>query len=250
MAGESPEDPFFIGWSKEVPHAVRRFAAFSAAAIILGGALLGFAVGASVQDPGNGDYHFPEVTMKGVIEASPQPLLRLPRTEDGKAPHAILLSSEGTNGAEEAVVGFTGKPVEVTGLLIKRGDIDMLEIADDGIKALPGAAILAPPVPLGRWRITGEICDGKCYTGAMRPGGGISHKACAGICFVGGVPAIFVSTGPIEGRSFMLIVDEKSGKFVPPLRDLVALRIALEGTLERVDDLLIFRADPATAKVL
>lgn len=25
----------------------------------------------------------------------------------------------------------------------------------------------AAPVDLGKWRLTGEICDGKCYAGAM-----------------------------------------------------------------------------------
>jgi hypothetical protein len=240
---------FFIGWSNQVPQPIRRFVMIAAVAFIVGAAAAGFAIGAAVSDPGNGDYQFPEVTLTGVIDAKPQPILRLSPDAERKTPHAILLSSEGTNGAEDAVIGFEGKRVEIRGLLIKRGEIDMLEIAE--IKAAEGAAApLAAPVPLGRWRITGEICDGKCYTGAMRPGGSIAHKACAGICFIGGVPAIFVSTGPIDGSTFMLMVDDKSGKFVPAFRDLTALRIAIEGELERVDDLLIFRANPATAKVL
>jgi hypothetical protein len=251
MPARDPNTPFFVGWSTTLAGPTLRFMSFVAAAIVIGAAMLGFAIGAAAPDPGNGDYRFPEVTLTGVIEAKPMPILRLPAEGGRKAPHAIMLSTEGTNGAEDAVAGWDGKRVEVYGLLIKRGDIDMLEIADGGIKETDAAAgPLAAPVPLGRWRITGEICDGKCYTGAMRPGAGIAHKACAGICFVGGVPAVFVSTGAIEGTSFMLMVDEKSGKFVAAFRDLAALRIAIEGEIERVDDLLIFRADPATAKVL
>jgi hypothetical protein len=243
--------PFFVGWSPQSAIPSLRFLSIVAVAILFGAAALGFAIGATAPDPGNGDYRFPEVTLTGVVEARPMPILRLPAEGERKAPHAIMLSTEGTNGAEDAVAGLDGKRVEVYGLLIKRGDIDMLEIADGGIKEVDGAiAPLAAPVPLGRWRITGEICDGKCYTGAMRPGSGIAHKACAGICFVGGVPAIFVSTGAVDGTSFMLMVDEKSGKFVDAFRDLAALRIAIEGELERIDDLLVFRADVATAKVL
>jgi hypothetical protein len=246
-----PDTPFFVGWSTRSARQSLRFIAVAAAAILFGAAALGFAIGAAAPDPGNGDYRFPEVTLTGVIDAKPVPILRLPAEGERKTPHAIMLSTEGTNGAEDAVAGLDGKRVEVYGLLIKRGDIDMLEIADDGIKPIGAAPIpLAAPVPLGRWRITGEICDGKCYTGAMRPGNGIAHKACAGICFVGGVPAVFVSTGAVEGSSFMLMVDEKSGRFVDAFRDLAALRIAIEGELERIDDLLVFRADPATAKVL
>ena len=246
-----PETPFFVGWSTRSVRPSLRFISIVAAAILVGAAALGFAIGAAAPDPGNGDYRFPEVTLTGVIEAKPVPILRLPAEGGRKTPHAIMLSTEGTNGAEDAVAGLDGQRVEVYGLLIKRGDIDMLEIADGGIKAIDATATsLAAPVPLGRWRITGEICDGKCYTGAMRPGNGIAHKACAGICFVGGVPAVFVSTGAIEGKSFMLMVDQKSGRFIDAFRDLAALRIAIEGELERIDDLLVFRADPATAKVL
>jgi len=252
MNRRDPNPAFFIGWSNAPARSTLRFMAIVAAAILLGAAVLGFAIGATAPDPGNGDYRFPEVTLTGTIQAKPMPILRLPAEGERKAPHAVLLSTEGTNGAEQAVAGWDGKRVEVYGLLIKRGDIDMLEIADGGIKEAAAADVapLAASVPLGRWRMTGEICDGKCYAGAMRPGNGLAHKACAGICFVGGVPAIFVSTGAVEGSSFMLMVDEKSGRFVDAFRDLAALRIAIDGTLERVDDLLIFRADPATAKVL
>lgn len=251
MQARDSNTPFFVGWSTKSAGPSWRFMSIVAAAILGGAAVLGFAIGAAAPDPGNGDYRFPEVTLTGVIEAKPMPILRLPAQGERKAPHAIMLSAEGTNGAENAVAGLDGKRVEVYGLLIKRGDIDMLEIADGGIKEIDAvAAPLAASVPLGRWRITGEICDGKCYTGAMRPGSGIAHKACAGICFTGGVPAVFVSAGAVEGNSFMLMVDEKSGRFVDAFRNLVALRIAIEGELERIDDLLVFRADPATAKVL
>lgn len=251
MQTPQTQTPFFVGWSNQVSGATLRFMSVVAVAIMLGAAAAGFSIGAAAPDPGNGDYQFPEVTLTGVIEAASLPILRLPAEGERKTPHAVMLSAEGTNGAQELVTEFAGKRVEIRGLLIKRGDIDMLEIADGGVKEVPAAAApLAAPVPLGRWRITGEICDGKCYTGAMRPGSGITHKACAGICFVGGVPAVFVSTGPVEGNSFLLMIDAKSGKFVEAFRDLAALRIAIEGEVERFDDLLVFRADPATAKIL
>jgi len=250
MPASHRDTPFFIGWDTRPAASTLRFLSLTAAAILLGAALLGFAIGAAAPDPGNGDYRFPEVTLTGVIETKPVPILRLPAEGERKAPHAIMLSTEGTNGAEGAVAGLDSKRVEIYGLLIKRGDIDMLEIAEGGLKSLDApAGPLSAPVPLGRWRVTGEICDGKCYTGAMRPGNGLAHKACAGICFVGGVPAVFVSTGPVEGTSFMVLVDAGGGRFLDAFRNLVALRIALEGEVERIDDLLVFRGDPATARV-
>ena len=244
--------PFFIGWSSKPPRAIAAFTAMCAAAIVLTAAVIGFMIGASAADPGGGDYTFPELTLTGVIAEAPYPILRIPADATHPA-HAVMLSTPGTNGAEGTVSGLAGKRVAVHGLLIKRGDLDMFEIADGGLstpQSLPPPAAPAPAVPLGRWRITGEICDGKCYTGAMRPGSGLAHKACAGICFTGGVPAVFVSTRPVAGQSFMLMVDAKTGKFIPAFHDLAALRIAIDGELERIDDLLVFRVDPATAKIL
>jgi len=250
MAERDPGQGFFIGWSNRLPPGEGRFIALTAATILLGAALAGFAIGAAAPDPGNGSYTFPEVTLKGVVVEKPYPILRL--DGDARRPaHAIMLSAEGTNGAQGEVAGFDGKHVTAYGLLIKRGDLDMLEIAHGGVTALDDAPeARSAPVPLGRWRVTGEICDGKCYTGAMRPGNLLAHKACANICFFGGVPAVFVSTAPVAGTPYMLIVDAKSGEFARAFRNLTALRIAIEGELERIDDLIVFRAEPATAKVL
>jgi hypothetical protein len=112
-----------------------------------------------------------------------------------------------------------------------------------------GQSALPQPIPLGRWRITGEICDGKCYAGSMRPGAGIAHRACANFCLIGGVPPVFVSTAPVEGTSFMLLADAAGGPLPDKLYNLVALRVQLEGDLERRGDLLVFKVDLSRAIV-
>jgi hypothetical protein len=141
-----------------------------------------------------------------------------------------------------------GKMVEATGVMMKRGSLDMLQ-ANTPLHGVDGAAVVPKPVPLGRWRITGEICDGKCYAGSMRPGAGIAHRACANFCLIGGVPPVFVSTAPVEGTSFMLLANQQGGPLPDKLYDLVALRVVLEGDLERRGDLLVFKVDLSRAKV-
>jgi hypothetical protein len=117
------------------------------------------------------------------------------------------------------------------------------------LQGVGGQGRVAPATPLGRWRITGEICDGKCYSGSMRPGNGLAHKACANFCILGGVPPVFVSTAPVEGSSFMLLADAAGGPLPGRLYDLVALRLQLEGELERRGDLLVFKVNLARAVV-
>jgi hypothetical protein len=47
----------------------------------------------------------------------------------------------------------------------------------------------------------GEVVDAKCYLGAMKPGDGKSHKACATLCVTNGIPAM-----PVTADSAYVIV--------------------------------------------
>jgi len=103
--------------------------------------------------------------------------------------------------------------------------------------------------PLGRWRLVGEICDGKCSGGIMRPGDGIAHLACADLCLIGGVLPVFVSTGEIEGNRFLWLANENGGPLPDEFYQYVALRIGVEGEVERRDDILVFKIDLSTVVV-
>ncbi|MGI9432480.1 MAG: hypothetical protein ACR2PQ_09715, partial [Myxococcota bacterium] len=125
-----------------------------------------------------------------------------------------------------------------------------LRPAEGDLTPAQAAFTPAPPVPLGRWRLVGEICDGKCLGGAMRPGTGLSHKACANLCVTGGVPPVFVSTGAVAGSKFFLLGDAEGGPLPDRFRDFSALLIQFEGEVERRDDLLVFKVDLDSAEVL
>jgi hypothetical protein len=81
----------------------------------------------------------------------------------------------------------------------------------------------------------------------MRPGAGIAHRACAGLCLSGGLPPVLVTTGAVVGTSFLLLAGPDGGPLPAPLARLAGLRIRLEGSIERRADLLVLRADPAGA---
>ena len=84
----------------------------------------------------------------------------------------------------------------------------------------------------------------------MRPGTGLAHKACANLCISGGVPAVFVSTSPVDGHRFFLLADQDGKPLGDRLYDLVALLIEVEGRVEKLDDIAVFKMDVSTVKVL
>jgi hypothetical protein len=239
---------FFIGWS---PASIRPIAAFLAALVItallgLGG--LALALGSRVDDPGGGDITGDRV-LTGILVEFPYPVLVLDPDATYPAGHAVLLSGGGKRGVQGEAAKLAGQRVRVSGTGVRRGSIDMLLVWE--MKAAPGATSGAPPapVPMGEWRLTGEICDGKCVTGVMRPGNGLAHKACANVCIMGGVPPVLVTTSPVAGTSFLLMGDPLGKALPETFRDHVGLPRRMEGAVERIADLLIFRTDMTRAAV-
>jgi hypothetical protein len=234
-------DEFFVGWVGRVPPRHKRFLTMLVAGALCGFVLLAVALARGTDGPGPGGYDWDAgaQTVRGVLTALPYPLLRLANG------HTLLLAAPGkANVAVDAAL--EGRVVEAKGFMLKRGSLDMLEVGDT-LTAVDAPAAAAPPVPLGRWRITGEICDGKCYSGAMRPGAGLAHRACANLCLIGGVPPVFVSTAAVQGSDFLLLADASGGPLPDAVRDLVALRVRLDGALERRGDLLVFKVNLGTA---
>ncbi len=242
-------DPFFVGYFKKVPPEIRSFA------LIAGAGLVGLLVIVAVLlplgtiDPGSGRYadDLRGGSLTGVVDPLPYPILRVP-AKDGTPARAVLLGGQTKVGAQERVA--VGTPViEVGGVFVRRGDIEMLLISGNGAKASAAPLPLFQPAPsedLGRWRLTGEICDGKCYGGAMKPGRGLAHKACANLCITEGLPPVLVMELPVEGSTVVLLAAEDGGPMPDALLHLTAVPIQLEGRLERRDDLLIFRVDQSS----
>ena len=77
----------------------------------------------------------------------------------------------------------------------------------------------------------------------MRPGTGIAHRPCANLCLIGGLPAVLIATGTIEGSAFFCSATAPAAPLPERVHDLVALPVTLEGTVERRGDLLILRTD-------
>ncbi|MEM7547386.1 MAG: hypothetical protein AAF367_17795 [Pseudomonadota bacterium] len=252
----SERDEFFVAFFP-MPSRLRVFLLSVSAVLIAAFAILAYAAGASQDNPGGGNFRFDfgRQTVTGVLELDPYPLLYVTEgSEQIAAGHTLMMSGAGKTGLMSRGAGLGKQMVTVSGVLLNRGDIDMLQArgGTDGLAAAPDATPVSVPAPvsLGRWQLAGEMCDGKCLAGAMRPGRGLAHKACANLCVIGGVPPVFVSTKPVEGSEFFLMAGPDGGPLTMEMLTHMAAFVTLEGELERRGDLIVLKVDPETVRPL
>jgi len=261
---------FFVGWRRPVGPVLRRFLLVTALGLPAGMALLGAGLGAAAVDHAGAEFGrvpgamapsplpIGETALEGVVTLAPYPVLHLPAGAGAPHGRSVLLADEGKLGAV-LDPALEGRRVAVQGYALARGEIDMIVLAETP-RLLDGAAAGVPaggpaggpaglPVErLGRWRISGEICDGKCAGGGMRPGTGLGHRACATLCLDGALPALFVATAPVAGSAFLLLGAADGTRMPPALRARIGERVTLEGHLERRGAMLVFLAEAETVR--
>ena len=248
-----PKKPFFVGYLP-APGPLRAFLISTILSLFAFFAIVSWTIASTQADPGPGRFLGGAQTLIGVLETEPYPIVHVTegsnRVATGKT---ILLSGGGKTGVQDRVRDYDGQVVRISGQALERGSLQMLQLRGGmrGLAAMEDTEENAiSRQDLGRWRLEGEICDGKCLAGAMRPGTGLAHRACANFCLVGGVPPVFVSSQPVEGSEFLLIGDQSGGPLTEEILDHTALFVRVEGRIERRGDLLVFLIDPATLEVL
>ena len=246
--------PFFVGYLG-VPKALKGFLLKVSLLIFAGFAAGAVLAGASQDDPGQAGFRFDygRQTLTGVLEAKPYPLLYVTQgNERVKAGHTMMLSGQGKTPIMANLASLEGNEVEISGVILKRGELDMLQVAGGkrGIKDLSIKGAIPPSEPIGRWKIQGEICDGKCLAGAMNPGRGLAHKACANLCLLADIPPVFVSSQPVEGQEFLLVAGPDGGPFPEEMYKYVGQFLELETDIERRGDLLVLKIDPAKIRAI
>ncbi|MEO0390665.1 MAG: hypothetical protein AAF218_06960 [Pseudomonadota bacterium] len=242
------ERPFFVGYLP-APGPLRRFLVGAALVLIAGLVSAGYLMGAAQDDPGNAALRFDygRQTVQGVVEPGAYPIFHVTQGSDQMpAGSAFVMSAGGKSGVAARANPLAGGLAQASGVLLERGALTMMQVRGgrNGLRALEGDAPQLPAqTSLGTWRLTGEICDGKCLGGAMRPGRGLAHKACANLCLLGAVPPIFVSTQPVAGEQFMLITGPDGGALPPAAYDAVGEYVSVTGRLTMHGAMPVFAID-------
>jgi hypothetical protein len=250
-------EPFFVGYL-----AIPRPLVFFLAIVI--GVLFGIAALISImfvsqqQDWGDGAFQWSEgrQTRTGIVIAQPYPVLYLPPSAEHPAGQSIPLSGGGKTGVQDLAARMEGRPVDVSGIILRRGDFELIQVSGN-----KGMVEAADPGALDGWNgpgveshgevsLKGELVDSKCWHGAMRPGEGKTHKLCANLCLIGGVPLTFAVRTPDGGIRSLLIAGPDGREITGPLLDHVAQFVELTGMLESRGDLLVLKVDPTAVRRL
>jgi hypothetical protein len=227
------EEPFFVGWSPELAKPTRRFLLTAGAGLAVGAGAVGLGLGAAAPHPGPGLWdQGKKVAVTGTIY--PGPYLHLLTEDLGDGLRMVLLVGAGKDRVTvRPALTFTG--AAVTGTLIERGEHAMMAV--DGVypDPAPGRVLPGPEKDLGDAVMTGEILDAKCWFGAMRPGHGKTHKACAALCATGGLPLAFCETGRCsDGKAALLLLNERGQAFGREILPLVADPVMVRGRIVEV----------------
>ncbi len=246
--------PFFVGYL-DIPKALKAFLLKVALLVFAGFTVGAVLAGASQDDPGQAGFRFDygRQTLVGILETKPYPLLYITQGNDRvKAGHTMMLSGQGKTPIMANLASFEGNEVKVSGIILKRGELDMLQVAGGGkgVESLSGKGKIPVSKPIGKWKLQGEICDGKCLAGAMNPGRGLAHKACANLCLLADIPPVFVSTNRIENQEYLLVAGSDGGPFPRELYNYVGQFLELEADIEKRGDLLVLKVDPTKIKVI
>lgn len=239
------KDDFFIGWAMPSKRTRRDFLALAAAATAVGGAAA-LGLGAASTPPGDGQWDGADVrSFAGMVSINPYPTLRT--LDDFGQPRTYLLGSQAKCGVGARLAAFAGQSVRLRGSLVQRGKHGLIALADgpDWMEALQGAIDprLAIPAdtPLEAMSLEGEILDAKCWYGAMRPGHGKPHKACAALCIRSGLPPAFFAFRRDARLHPVLLTDAAGGSANSLVLPYVGEAVRVRGLLVQRGDILLLR---------
>ena len=227
---------FYVGYLP-VSGAHKRFLTVLIPLLFLGLMGIGGLVATAQRNPGKTDVVSSKMaTWSGTVYSEPYPML----VQDDGSIH--LLIGIGKFGVANRVLQFDGQRCTVDGWALARSDRQaiQMDLAENAIKAVDGPVSPFPILiesSLQRVELIGEIVDGKCFLGAMKPGDGKTHKACATLCIQGGLPPMFASNRPMAKLPLVLV--DGSTELPRSVLGLVGEPVFVSGEMSKIGTLSI-----------
>lgn len=237
--------PFYIGYRKQMPATLASFLRGRLVVLVAVAAAIATLLVTAQRPFADATFEYGVTrTFEGLLGESPYPTLLLANPAHG-LPSRVYLVAPGKHGAQEIVAGHEGRRVRLQGSLIRRDRQAMIEVAPGSLVDLaagPGAATEA----LGDFTLRGEIVDSKCYLGVMKPGNLKPHKACAIRCISGGITPVLCVRDAAGQAAYLMLAGADGRAVNREVLDFVAEPVEITGAVERRDNLLVLKADPAT----
>ncbi len=233
-----------------LPAKHRRTVRLAVATIALALLLASAGIAALQRDPGPAVWDTTrEQTFTGLVLANPYPALE---TSDG----TYLVVEMGKRGAQERLGPLHTQTARLTGFVLEREGRRMIELAPDPSAVTPLDERRTSDTTLfvgEEITLTGEILDAKCYLGAMKPGDGKAHKACATLCIDGGIPPMLYATRADGSKGYYVLTARDATPAPGLVRDYLAEPVRVRGTpfisdsglsLLMIDEYSIRRVNP------
>jgi len=260
----APEaDEFYIGYLPEAPRRTSRRMKLAVGSYVLFSMVVATVFTASMTRTGKGTWEDGSFkSFSGRLIRSPYPVLMLDAPIHPGDSRTALLVDFGKRGAQERLADVPDGPVTVTGTVLARDGRCMIEFSPDTDAVLPAGAALTPVShhegasrrltrpgaanadlhmeDIASKTLRGEIVDPKCFLGAMKPGEGKTHKACAVRCISGGIPPTLVSWDDAGRASYFLLLDERGAPAAQDFLDSVGETVDVTGRIGRLGDLPVF----------
>ncbi len=237
---------FYVGYLP-LPGGLKRFLMMLLPMLVLAGVVSAVVIAQQQKDPGDGIWtqltDGATVTMQGTYLAEPYPMLAVGQ-DRGVAVFAIVAQGKQNAAAWASAQGVEhGEAVELTAFTLKRDSLTLLELQDEQAIRTVQAETVSLPLPSAGQPVTlrGEIIDPKCYAGAMKPGEGITHRACAILCLRGGIPPMFVTRHADGSATYYLITGPQGEAILEPLLPYVGLQVEIQGDTHPWGNLRVLR---------
>jgi hypothetical protein len=158
----------------------------------------------------------------------------------------VFLVEQGKHGSAARCRGLEGSRVRVTGWRLDRDGREVIELVPE-----PGAVERLPDTPAAPYQdrergpvsLWGEIVDYKCFLGAMKPGDGKAHKACAALCIDGGIPPVLVMLDVAGNRHYTLLASADGGPMGVWASEFAGEPVRVVGRMHEVGSLEVLWVD-------